>query len=50
MSTGCDGHRGGDHVAVGLLTAIPTIIAGLVDLLGIPADSPARRWVGGTQR
>ncbi len=29
-------------IAVGLIAAIPTIITGLVDLFGIPADSPAR--------
>lgn len=29
-------------IAVGLIVAIPTIITGLVDLFGIPADSPAR--------
>jgi hypothetical protein len=49
MSTGCDGHRGGDHVAIGLITAIPTIITGLVDLLSIPAFARAPR-VGGTRR
>lgn len=29
-------------IAVGLIVALPTIITGLVDLFGIPADSPAR--------
>lgn len=29
-------------IAVGLIAAIPTIITGLVDLFGIPADAPAR--------
>jgi uncharacterized membrane protein len=29
-------------IAIGLIVAIPTIITGLVDLFGIPADSPAR--------
>ena len=29
-------------IAVGLIVAIPTIITGLVDLFGIPADTPAR--------
>ncbi|MGH3788681.1 MAG: DUF2231 domain-containing protein [Pseudonocardiaceae bacterium] len=29
-------------IAVGLIVAIPTIITGLVDLFGIPADSAAR--------
>jgi hypothetical protein len=28
ISKGCDGHRGGDHVAIGLITAIPIIITG----------------------
>jgi uncharacterized membrane protein len=29
-------------IAVGLIAAIPTIITGLADLFGIPADAPAR--------
>ncbi|HEY2723416.1 MAG TPA: DUF2231 domain-containing protein [Pseudonocardiaceae bacterium] len=29
-------------IGVGLIAAVPTIITGLVDLFGIPADSPAR--------
>ena len=29
-------------IGVGLIAAIPTIITGLVDLFGIPADAPAR--------
>jgi uncharacterized membrane protein len=29
-------------IGIGLIAAIPTIITGLVDLFGIPADSPAR--------
>lgn len=29
-------------IAVGLIAAIPTIITGLVDLFGIPAEAPAR--------
>ncbi|MGH3672171.1 MAG: DUF2231 domain-containing protein [Pseudonocardiaceae bacterium] len=29
-------------IAIGLIAAIPTIITGLVDLFGIPADAPAR--------
>lgn len=29
-------------IAIGLIVAIPTIITGLVDLFGIPADAPAR--------
>lgn len=29
-------------IAVGLIAAVPTIITGLVDLFGIPADVPAR--------
>ena len=29
-------------IGIGLIAAIPTIITGLVDLFGIPADAPAR--------
>jgi uncharacterized membrane protein len=29
-------------IAVGLIAALPTIITGLVDLFGIPADAPGR--------
>ena len=29
-------------IGIGLIAAIPTIITGLVDLYGIPADAPAR--------
>ncbi|MGH4025412.1 MAG: DUF2231 domain-containing protein [Pseudonocardiaceae bacterium] len=29
-------------IAVGLIAAVPTIITGLMDLFGIPAESPAR--------
>ncbi|MGH3856673.1 MAG: DUF2231 domain-containing protein [Pseudonocardiaceae bacterium] len=29
-------------IGVGLIAALPTIITGLVDLFGIPADAPAR--------
>jgi uncharacterized membrane protein len=29
-------------IGIGLIVAIPTIITGLVDLFGIPADAPAR--------